>query len=418
MVNDAKVQDHHAIIPTNSDHDLSKMGSDEVKVYDLVTKRFLAVFHPEAVFERTRVETTVREQVFRTSGRRLIEAGWRAVYGELAEQDRGDDDSGGDQLLPRLEQGEGVQTREVEWMRKETQPPRRFSDASLLGAMETAGKEVEDAELREAMKDSGIGTPATRASIIERLVDVGYIERDGRALVATEKGIQVIRLLGEHQLTSPELTGSWERRLRLIEHGDDTRPAFMDDIKKFTTETVEELDKLKGVQIERAKLGPCPICGREITENRKGYSCWSREDPGCGFVIWKRKAGKSLPVSVAKELIESLRASREAGEDPGVGRTEKAVTGFRSRAGRTFRAKLRLEQTDEAKWRVEFDEDWAKEPPAGRVRGGARGGAGGHRGRRRAERRSRRAPRRGQPDPDRASRRLRESPCSRVTYSW
>ena len=116
------------------------MGADEVKVYDLVTKRFLAVFHPAAVFERTRVETTVQEQVFRTSGRRLIEAGWRAVYGELSEQDRPEDDSGGDQLLPRLEQGEGVQTREVEWMRKETQPPRRFSDASLLGAMETAGK--------------------------------------------------------------------------------------------------------------------------------------------------------------------------------------------------------------------------------------------------------------------------------------
>src|SRR5215217_1938335 len=365
VVNDKKVTDHHAIIPTRSEHDLSKMGQDELKVYDMVAKRFLAVFHPEAVFERTRVETTVRENVFRTSGRRLIEAGWRGVYGELSEGDRGDDDSGGDQLLPRLEQGERVQTREVEFMRKETQPPRRFSDASLLGAMETAGKEIDDAELREAMKDSGIGTPATRASIIERLVDVGYIERDGRALVATEKGIQVIRLLGEHRLTSPELTGSWEHRLGLIERGGDTRPAFMEDIKKFTTETVQELDKLKGVQIERAKLGPCPICGREITENRKGYSCWSREDPGCGFVIWKKKAGKSLPVSVAKELIESLRVAREAGEDPGVGRTEKAVTGFRSRAGRTFRAKLRLEQTDEGKWRVEFDEEWAKEPPKG-----------------------------------------------------
>src|ERR671922_1917325 len=363
VVNDAKVQDHHAIIPTNSEHNLSKMGSDEVKVYDLVAKRFLAVFHPEAMFERTRVETTVREQVFRTSGRRLIEAGWRSVYGELSEQDRPEDDSGGDQLLPKLEQGEGVQTREVEWMRKETQPPRRFSDASLLGAMETAGKEVEDAELREAMKDSGIGTPATRASIIERLVDVGYIERDGRALVATEKGIQVIRLLGEHKLTSPELTGDWERRLRLIEYGGGTRPAFMGDIKKITNQTVEELDKLKGVQIERAKLGPCPICGREITENRKGYSCWSRDDPGCGFVIWKKKAGKSLPVSVATELIESLRASREAGEEPGVGRTAKPVTGFRSRSGRTFRAKLKLEQDGEGKWRVDFDEDWAKEPP-------------------------------------------------------
>jgi DNA topoisomerase-3 len=251
----------------------------------------------------------------------------------------------------------------VEAIRKETQPPRRFTDASLLGAMETAGKEIEDAELREAMKDSGIGTPATRASIIELLVNREYVEREGRALVATEKGIQVIRLLNGHQLTSPELTGSWEKRLGLIEQGEDSRESFMRDIAKFTTETVQELDKLKGVQIERAKLGPCPVCGREITENRKGYSCWSRDDPGCGFVIWKRKAGKSLPVSVAKELIESLRASREAGEDPGVGRTAKAVTGFRGRSGRTFRAKLKLEQPEEGKWRVDFDEEWAKEPP-------------------------------------------------------
>jgi DNA topoisomerase-3 len=365
VVNDKKVEDHHAIIPTRSEHNLGRMGQDELKIYDLIAKRFLAVFHPEAVFERTRVETTVRANVFRTSGRRLIEPGWKAVYGEEAAAERPDDDSGGDQLLPKLEQGERVDTRSVEFLRKETQPPRRFSDASLLGAMETAGKEVEDAELREAMKDSGIGTPATRASIIERLVDVGYIEREGRSLVATEKGIQVIRLLNGHPLTSPELTGNWEKRLGLIEHGGDTRPAFMQDIANFTTETVQELDKLKGVRIERAKLGPCPICGREITENRKGYSCWSREDPGCGFVIWKRKAGKSLPVAVAKELIESLRASREAGEDPGVGRTAKPVTGFRSRSGRTFRAKLKLEQDGEGKWRVDFDEDWAKEPPKG-----------------------------------------------------
>jgi DNA topoisomerase-3 len=365
VVNDKKVQDHHAIIPTRSEHDLGRMGQDELKVYDLVAKRFLAVFHPEAVYERTRVETTVEEHVFRTSGRRLVEPGWKAVYGEEAEQPRGEDDSGGDQLLPKLDQGETVQTISVESLRKETQPPRRFTDASLLAAMETAGKEVEDAELREAMKDSGIGTPATRASIIERLVDVGYVEREGRALVATEKGVQVIRLLNSHPLTSAGLTGDWEHRLGLIERGEDTRPAFMSDIAKFTTETVQELDKLKGVRIERAKLGPCPVCGREITENRKGYSCWSREDPGCGFVIWKRKAGKSLPVSVAKELIESLKRSREAGEEPGVGRTAKAVTGFRGRSGRTFRAKLKLEQVEEGKWRVDFDEDWAKEPPKG-----------------------------------------------------
>ncbi|MGH2761378.1 MAG: DNA topoisomerase 3 [Thermoleophilaceae bacterium] len=365
VVNDKKVQDHHAIIPTRSEHDVGRMGQDELKVYDLVAKRFLAVFHPEAVYERTRVETTVVDNVFRTSGRRLVEPGWKGVYGEEAAQPRGDDDSGGDQLLPKLEQGEAVETLSVESLRKETQPPRRFTDASLLAAMETAGKEVEDAELREAMKDSGIGTPATRASIIERLVDVGYVEREGRALMATEKGIQVIRLLNGHPLTSPELTGSWEHRLGQIEQGSDSRRAFMGDIARFTGETVQELDKLKGVRIERAKLGPCPVCGREIAENRKGYSCWSRDDPGCGFVIWKRKAGKSLPVAVAKELIESLRSSREGGEDPGVGRTAKPVTGFRSRAGRTFRAKLKLEQVEDGKWRVDFDEEWAREPPKG-----------------------------------------------------
>src|SRR4051794_8728210 len=164
VVNDAKVEDHHALIPTRSDHDLGRMGQDELKIYDLVAKRFLAVFHPEAVFERTRVETTVAEHVFRTSGRRLVEAGWKAVYGEESQREgAGDDDSGGDQLLPKLEEGERVETRSVESLRKETQPPRRFTEASLLAAMEAAGKNIEDADMREAMKESGIGTPATRA---------------------------------------------------------------------------------------------------------------------------------------------------------------------------------------------------------------------------------------------------------------
>jgi len=366
VVDDKKVTDHHAIIPTKSEHDLSKLGADELKVYDLVAKRFLAIFHPDAVFERTRIETTVEQHVFRTSGRVLVEAGWRAVYGETAQSaDEPVDDSGGDQLLPKLEQGEDTETRSVESLRKETQPPRRYTEASLLAAMETAGKEIEEAELREAMKESGIGTPATRASIIERLIAVGYIEREGRALHATEKGIQVIRLLGEHPLTSAGLTGDWERRLGLIERGEDSRPAFMKDIKTFVTATVVELDKLKGVQIERAKLGPCPVCAREVVENRKGYSCWSKDDPGCGFVIWKKKAGKMLPVSVAKELMESLKASIDRGDDPRIGRTAKPVTGFRGRSGRNFRAKLKIEPRADAegKWKVEFDEEWAKEPP-------------------------------------------------------
>jgi DNA topoisomerase-3 len=360
VVSDKKVEDHHAIIPTKSAHDLARMRPDERKVYDLVARRFLAIFHPDAVFERTRVETTVAEHVFRTSGRVLLEAGWRAVYGQEADvRDRPDDDTGGDQLLPKLEQGEQVETRRVESLRKETQPPRRFTEASLLGAMETAGKDIEDAELREAMKDSGIGTPATRAAIIERLIAVAYIEREGRALHATEKGVQVIRLLGEHQLTSPELTGEWERRLELIAQGTESRPSFMRDIARFAEETVGQLDALKGVRIERANLGPCPVCGRDVTENRKGFSCWSKEDPGCDFVVWKQKAGKSLPVAVVKELMESLRQSIERGDDPPSGHTAKQVKGFKSRAGRSFNAKLKLTRTDDGKWRVDFDEEWA-----------------------------------------------------------
>ena len=357
VVNDAKVTDHHAIIPTNADHPVGKMSDDDKRVYDMVVRRFLAVFHPDAVFENTRLETTVAEHVFRTRGRVLVVPGWRGVYGEgLSEGATAEDDDGGDQQLPKLDQGEAVRTHEVESLEKVTKPPRRYSDASLLGAMETAGKLVEDDEAREAMKDSGIGTPATRAAIIERLIDVGYVEREGRALVATEKGTNVIKFLGEHALTSPSMTGDWEHRLGRIEEGEESRERFMSDIAEFARGTVGELDaKLKEVRIPRANLGPCPICGRDIVENRKGFSCWSREDPGCGFVIWKSKAGKTLPIAVARELIATAR-------------TEKPVTGFKGRSGRSFRAKLALMQTEDGKWRVEFDEPWAREgakPPEG-----------------------------------------------------
>jgi DNA topoisomerase III len=352
VVNDAKVTDHHAIIPTNAErHPVDKMSDDDRRIYDLVVRRFLAVFHPDAEFENTRVETTVATHIFRTRGKLLLVPGWRGVYGETADLDDApeDDDEGREQRLPKLEQGESATVRKVASEAKETKPPRRLTDRSLLDAMETAGKLVDDEELREAMKDSGIGTPATRAAIIERLLAVGYIERDGRSLVVTEKGLNVIRLLGDHALTSPSLTGDWEHRLARIETGEDSRAAFMGDIVKFTESTVGELDtKLKDVRIPRAKLGPCPVCGHDIVENRKGYSCWSREDPGCGFVIWKSKTGKQLPIAVARELIKT-------------GRTEKQVSGFKGRSGKSFRAKLALQQSEEGKWRVEFDEAWAKE---------------------------------------------------------
>src|SRR2546422_5459550 len=174
--------------------------------------------------------------MFRTRGKVMLEPGWRGVYDEVATDapSKGEEDEAPpEQRLPQLEDGEQVEIERIERARKETKPPRRYSDASLLGAMETAGKGVDDDELREAMKDSGIGTPATRAAIIERLITVGYIERDGRALVCTEKGLNVVRLLGEHALTSPALTGDWEKRLDEIEHGRDSRERFMSDIAKF-----------------------------------------------------------------------------------------------------------------------------------------------------------------------------------------
>jgi DNA topoisomerase III len=351
VVNDSKVTDHHAIIPTRAEHTVDRMGDDDKRVYDMVVRRFLAIFHPEAVFENTRVETTVEKHIFRTRGKLLVVPGWRGVYGEVPAEAKADsdDDEATDQQLPRLVEGEDVETRKIESARKETKPPRRYSDASLLGAMETAGKLVDDDELREAMKDSGIGTPATRAAIIERLITVGYIERDGRALVATEKGLNVVRLLDGHPLTSPDLTGNWEHRLGKIEQGEDSRERFMQDIAGFARETVAVLDeKLKDIKIPRASLGPCPVCGHPIMENRKGFSCWAREDPGCGFVIWKGKAGKQLSVAIGKELIKT-------------GYTARPVTGFRGRSGRSFRAHLALSQTEEGKWRVEFNEAWAKE---------------------------------------------------------
>jgi DNA topoisomerase III len=358
VVNDEKVTDHHAIIPTRAEHAVDRMGDDDKRVYDMVVRRFLAVFHPEAVFENTRVETTVLPVgddaggcVFRTHGKLLLVPGWRGVYGQMPSEAKSaaEEDEGADQQLPKLNEGEPVQTLEIASERKETKPPRRYSDASLLGAMETAGKLVDDDELREAMKDSGIGTPATRAAMIERLIQVGYVEREARSLVATDKGLNVVRLLGEHALTSPDMTGQWEHRLEKIERGEDSRERFMSDIAGFAEQTVKELDeKLKDVRIPRANLGPCPVCGHDIKENRKGYSCWARDDPGCGFVIWKGKSGKQLSVAIARELIRS-------------GHTSKAVIGFKARSGRSFRAHLALSQDEEGKWRVEFNEAWAKE---------------------------------------------------------
>ncbi len=338
VVDDARITDHHAIIPTNASHEAS-LTPDEQRIYDMVARRFLAVFHPEAVFENTTVITEVEGETFRSRGKVLIQAGWRAVYGELpadeARAREGEEDDGPDQDLPALQDGEPVQTAEVAADARETKPPPRYGEAALLATMEGAGKLVEDDELRDAMKDSGIGTPATRASIIETLIDRGYVVRDARRLVPTQKGIQVIDLLDRHDLTSPELTGRWEKRLLDMEHGADTREGFMRDIVDFTDRTVAYLRDLppEKTRFQRRPLGiTCPRCGKgELIENRRGYGCstWTPDDPGCGFIVWKSISGKPITEEILRDLIAN-------------GRT-KELSGFRSKAGKPFRAMLVLD---------------------------------------------------------------------------
>jgi DNA topoisomerase-3 len=352
VVNDARVEDHHAIIPTDIDHEVDRWSDDERRVFDLVAKRFLAVFHPPARYARTTVVTDVDGETFRTRGKVTLEAGWRGVYGvepdDPAKQDEEGDGEGGE--LPALERGMTVRCVEAVSEAKETKPPPRYNEATLLSAMETAGKLVDSEELREAMKERGLGTPATRAEIIETLIRREYIERVGKDLQPTPKGLQVISMLEQHPLTSPELTGDWEKRLSDIEHGNGDRSAFMQGIESFARATVEEIANLDREKLrpERAELGLCPRCGAEtgeiIRENSRAYGCtsWkSREEPGCGFVIWKQVAGRTLTPEIARQLIDE-------------GRTRDVLSGFRSKNKKPFRARLVL--GEDGKIEFEFPE--------------------------------------------------------------
>jgi DNA topoisomerase-3 len=351
VVNDAKITDHHAIIPTNVEHDIEAFSDDERRIFDLIAKRFLAAFHPPARYANTTIVTEVESERFRTRGKVTLEPGWRAVYGQSATGSgrtaEGGDEDGESGELPALSEGQKVLCKSSESEAKETKPPPRYNEATLLMAMETAGKLIDDEELREAMKESGLGTPATRAETIETLIRREYIERAGKELQPTPKGLQVITMLEAHPLTSAELTGAWEKRLGDIEHGSGDRTAFMDEIERFTRETVEKiaaLDKEK-LRPERVELGPCPRCGAEtgeiIRENSRAYGCtsWkSREETGCGFVIWKKVAGRSITPEIARQLLAQ-------------GRTNDVISGFRSRGGKHFRARLVLN----AEGQIEFE---------------------------------------------------------------
>jgi len=339
-VDDSKVTDHHAIIPTNKKAS-AELPPDEAKVYDLVARRFLAVFFPDARFENTTVVTEVREETFLSKGRIVLETGWRALY---------PDGVGGRKekeppVLPQIERGQEWRVAKVAVKEGETKPPPRYSESALLGAMETAGKFVEDEELRQSMKDSGLGTPATRAATIERLIKVGYVERERKALVPTEKGRTLIGLLGESQLSSPELTANWERRLANMEKGAASRDEFMQDIDGFARSLVEEVRKMEGEKlaaperVSREPLGVCPKCGEPVVETKKAYGC-SAWKSGCKFAIWKTVSGKRLSAAQVKQLLAQRRTPQ--------------LKGFKSKAGKPYAAALVLDE--EHKVRLEFAE--------------------------------------------------------------
>ena len=341
VFDNSKVSDHFAIIPT-----LQAPGSltePEAKLYDLVVKRFLAVFFPSAEYLVTTRISIVAGHHFQTNGKVLVQPGWLAVYGKEAQ----DEDAN---LVPVAE-GEKVKAADAEAIALKTRPPARYTEATLLSAMEGAGKLIDDDELREAMKEKGLGTPATRAQTIEGLIAEKYMLREGRELVPTAKAFQLMTLLrglDVQDLTRPDLTGQWEHQLAEMEHGRLKREAFMAEIAKMAERIVRKAKEYDRDTIpgDYATLAaPCPHCGGVVKENYRRFACTGGEGgggEGCGFSITKIPAGRAFEVAEAEAFLRDKRIG--------------PLEGFRSKAGWPFTAELKLVHDGElGNWKLEFD---------------------------------------------------------------
>ncbi len=306
IFNNAKVSDHHAIIPTG--RVVKGLKDQEQKVYDLVAKRFIAVFFPHAEFEVTKRITTINHGAeadnFRTDGKILIIPGWLGVYGRQPGVAAGKDD------LVAVTVGETAKAIDVRVEDKQTNPPARFSESTLLAAMEGAGKLLDDDELREAMSERGLGTPATRATIIERLLAQEYVVRDARDLIVTGKGLRLIELLENMKiepLTSPSMTGEWEAKLHQMEKGKLSREVFMQQIAGFTEDVVSKAKKhyAEAVTSSYPDLDcVCPQCGAPMLKTTDAtYECYNIANNECDFRISKYLAGRHLTEADAKQLF-------------------------------------------------------------------------------------------------------------------
>ncbi|MDE2604406.1 MAG: DNA topoisomerase III [Burkholderiales bacterium] len=354
VFDDSKVSDHFAIIPTLQAP--SGLSDAEQKLYDLVVRRFLAVFFPSAEYLVTTRITKAVGHHFKTEGKVLVKPGWLAIYGkEAADQEEGREGEKGQNLVP-VQPGEMVRTESAEARGLKTRPPARYSEATLLGAMEGAGKFVEDDELREAMAEKGLGTPATRAAIIEGLINEKYMLREGRELIPTAKAFQLMTLLrglGVEELSKPELTGEWEYKLAQMEHGKLSRERFMHEIADMTKRIVmkaKEYDR-DTVPGDYATLKtPCPNCGGVVQESYRRYNCVGKKgQPPCGFSFTKIPAGRPFEL----EEVETFLRDKRVGP----------LQGFRSKAGWPFTAELALVFDEEEKnWKLEFDFGEEKNP--------------------------------------------------------
>jgi DNA topoisomerase-3 len=333
IFDNSKISDHFAIIPTLQAP--KSLSEPEQKLYDMVVKRFLAVFFPAAEFRVTTRITEVAGHHFKTEGKVLVEPGWLQVYGRDAE--------GADANLVPVQKDEKVKTDEIAAVALVTKPPARYSEATLLSAMEGAGKLVEDDELREAMAAKGLGTPATRAAIIEGLLGEKYLVREGRELIPTAKAFQLMTLLrglGVKELTAPELTGEWEYKLSQMERGNLGRDAFMQEIARMTQQIVKRAKEYDSDTIpgDYATLEtPCPNCGGQVKENYRRFACTK-----CEFSISKIPGSRQFEIAEVEELLRE--------------KTIGPLSGFRSKMGRPFSAILKLSFDDETKnYKLEFD---------------------------------------------------------------
>ncbi|HTH94490.1 MAG TPA: DNA topoisomerase III [Rhodocyclaceae bacterium] len=325
IFNNAKISDHFAIIPTGQ---LPKSLSEaEQKLYDLVVKRFLAIFYPAAEFNVTTRITRVESEAFKTEGKVLVTPGWLAVYGKEADIDDEKDDSKESKALVPVKPDERVWANDVAVKPNQTKPPARYSEATLLSAMEGAGKLVEDDELREAMSERGLGTPATRAATIEGLIAEEYIHRNGRELQPTAKAFSLLFALdklGIEEIRSPELTGEWEYKLKQMEAGKLPRDEFMQHIARATQDMVTRIKDGEIPEEAFATINaPCPKCGGVIQENYKKFQC-----KACDFSLWKVVAGRQYETAEVEELLTQ--------------RVVGPLQGFRSKMGRAFAAIIKL----------------------------------------------------------------------------